>query len=528
MRTLMSLLLGIGWGLVSASQTALADGACCLGDGSCIDANLDGCDRNSGEFLGERFMCTATTICMGACCLADKSCGTSTRDECDAVAGTFQGAGTSCNQHCAAKLSSAFTYQGQLKQAGLPLNGTADFEFSLWTSARGGDQVGELLLIRLVFVVGGLFSVPLDFGTNVFNGNAQWLEIAVRSPHDSGDTEAFTTLDPRQLITVTPYALQTRGLFVSDVGNIGIGTTTPKQRLHNTGDYYGRGHIYLYAFQGDGSDGTAYLQARDDSGTSSIGMQLRTQDGGKIRDAVYLSANGNVGIGTTTPAAKLDVSGGAININNIGDQATVLGIGIERSWAFKQQGTGSGTALKLQSIGGGGNKNFLIETGGNVGIGTLAPVAKLHVAGTMRCDVVEIMGADLAEKFPTTESLEPGMVVSIDPENAGMLRRSRRAYDRLVAGIVSGANGLSVGVVLGHLPGNEDAPPIALSGRVWVQCDASHVAISPGDFLTSSWLPGVAMKAVDLDRAQGAIIGKAMTAIGTGETGLVLVLVTLQ
>jgi hypothetical protein len=41
-----------------------------------------------------------------------------------------------------------------------------------------------------------------------------------------------------------------------------------------------------------------------------------------------------------------------------------------------------------------------------------------------------------------------------------------------VAGVVSGANGLSAGAILGNLPGHEDAPPIALSGRVWVYCDS--------------------------------------------------------
>ena len=66
-----------------------------------------------------------------------------------------------------------------------------------------------------------------------------------------------------------------------------------------------------------------------------------------------------------------------------------------------------------------------------------------------------------------------------------------------------------------------------MSGRVWVRCDASAGPIRPGDLLTSSACAGLAMRAVDHDRAYGAILGKAMTSLETG-TGLVLVLVSLQ
>jgi hypothetical protein len=68
---------------------------------------------------------------------------------------------------------------------------------------------------------------------------------------------------------------------------------------------------------------------------------------------------------------------------------------------------------------------------------------------------------------------------------------------------------------------------VALSGRVWVRCTAVDQAIEPGDMLTSSHVPGVAMKAADPERAFGAVIGKAMTGLEKGE-GLVLVLVSLQ
>ena len=69
--------------------------------------------------------------------------------------------------------------------------------------------------------------------------------------------------------------------------------------------------------------------------------------------------------------------------------------------------------------------------------------------------------------------------------------------------------------------------PVALSGRVFCLVDATIAAVAPGDLLTTSNVPGHAMKVTDHDRAQGAIIGKAMTGLREGK-GLVLVLVTLQ
>ena len=69
--------------------------------------------------------------------------------------------------------------------------------------------------------------------------------------------------------------------------------------------------------------------------------------------------------------------------------------------------------------------------------------------------------------------------------------------------------------------------PVALTGRVWAQCDAQYGPIAPGDLLTTSDTPGHAMLARDHARRQGAVLGKAMTSLADG-AGLVLVLVTLQ
>jgi hypothetical protein len=139
-------------------------------------------------------------------------------------------------------------------------------------------------------------------------------------------------------------------------------------------------------------------------------------------------------------------------------------------------------------------------------------------------------GSDLAEPFGVTgpDGIKPGMAVAIDPEHPGQLRLADRAYDRLVAGCVSGANGLEPGLVMQQegLVG-DDAVPVALSGRVYCWADASYSPIQPGDLLTTSDTPGHVMAVRDYDLAQGAIVGKAMSELEEGY-GLILVLVTLQ
>ncbi|MCA9311852.1 MAG: hypothetical protein KDA21_11640 [Phycisphaerales bacterium] len=71
-------------------------------------------------------------------------------------------------------------------------------------------------------------------------------------------------------------------------GKLGVGVTAPKETLHVDGDYYGRGHLWLHAYEGDGQSGTAYIQARDDSPVSSIGMVLRTKSGEALFDAITM------------------------------------------------------------------------------------------------------------------------------------------------------------------------------------------------------------------------------------------------
>ena len=141
-------------------------------------------------------------------------------------------------------------------------------------------------------------------------------------------------------------------------------------------------------------------------------------------------------------------------------------------------------------------------------------------------------GSDFAENFDvgaaSVTAIQPGMVVAIDPAHPGKLSLSHRAYDRRVAGIISGAGNVETGMRMGQAGTLADGKhPVALSGRVYVWADATRGAIHPGDLLTTSTTPGHAMKVGNSAKAQGAIIGKAMTELKHGK-GLVLVLVTLQ
>jgi hypothetical protein len=141
-------------------------------------------------------------------------------------------------------LAQSFTYQGMLKTSGIPANGNHDLQFSLWTAASGGSQVGSTITRIGVSISNGVFTTELDFG-DVWDGNDRFLQIAVR-PAGSG---SYTTLSPRVKVNPTPYAVyagssgssrrpwQTAGsnVFYND-GNVGIGMSSPAERLHVNGN----------------------------------------------------------------------------------------------------------------------------------------------------------------------------------------------------------------------------------------------------------------------------------------------------
>ncbi len=96
------------------------------------------------------------------------------------------------------------TYQGRLSRAGLPANGSYDFQFSLYGSELTGTQTGEVQTHNALQVSGGEFRALMDFGAPAFDGSERWLQVAVRT-NGGGD---FEILQPRQRISSTPYAIR--------------------------------------------------------------------------------------------------------------------------------------------------------------------------------------------------------------------------------------------------------------------------------------------------------------------------------
>jgi hypothetical protein len=238
-------------------------------------------------------------------------------------------------------LTTSFPYQGELSESASPANGTYDLQFRALSAATGGTQVGPTLCADDVVVENGRFTTSLDFG-GIFGGQRLFLEISVRSGATGtcASTAGSTTLSPRQEKTATPYATyavsaaqastlggQPRSFF-QNASNLTTGTISNARLSSN---------IVRFSSTGVFAQGTSV-------GASGVTLV----DGGQIPTASFRLVNG-------VPTLLSDTA------EPVPDQGLSLATAAAPSALF-------------------------IEPDGDIGIGTLAPAARLHVAGNVRID----------------------------------------------------------------------------------------------------------------------------------------------
>ena len=271
------------------------------------------------------------------------------------------------------------------------------------------------------------------------------------------------------------------------------------------------------------SVGAGLLSLRDADGTVTALIE-----GAEVaEDGAQITLRSATGVDTVFIDAQ-EGSGAALRLaDELGNQKIIMDA---------QEGTAGGGVIYLYNNAGiqtiemdaeetdSASAIRLRDSGGVTRI-TLDP--EVTGGGRVITPVLQITGgSDLSEQFDIGGDVKPGMVVSIDPTTEGKLAVATTAYDKRVAGIVSGAGGVLPGMLMGH-EGTvaNGAHAVALTGRVFAFADEANGAIVAGDLLTTSTKPGHCMKVTDHGLAQGAIIGKAM---GRVKDGMVLVLVNLQ
>lgn len=371
-------------------------------------------------------------------------------------------------------------------------NGRYDLTFRFYSVLTGGTALATSSVPN-VPVTGGISSTLIPADTSWFTGGQlRYLGFSV-----NGGTE-YT---PRVSIAAVPYALSSHEVSQSAITR---GPQLSQHRLLLGSELKGDSNLVLQIADANTPKARVILQGVHSQGNAFADVYLNP-------------AGGNVYTGPHC----------IIGSDSPGHSFTSIGI------------VGTDTEVQaVRSSGSAWGHVIINKDGGNVGIGTDNVTKKLTVAGEAQVTVLTITGgSDVAEPVSVTstagvEKAIPGMVMVIDREHDGRFMPCSAEYDKAVAGVLSGANGVRPGMVLSadgekHVGANEGTLPMAMTGRVWVLCDATTKPIHRGDSLTTSKTPGHAMAVLDDLKAPRAVIGKAMTELKQGK-GFALVLINLQ
>jgi ligand-binding sensor protein len=363
-----------------------------------------------------------------------------------------------------------------------------------------------------------------------------------------------------------PLVVKTNGqevLRFDSLGKIGIGTPNPTSKL----EIVAQDGLLIHGFQpfltlkdsnsnartriqtanGDigfqteaGIDSGSFIPAMKilNSGTVQIAGQdalqifgfqpfltlLDTNSNARTR---IQTANGDIGFQTEAGIA----SGSFIPAMKILNSGTVQIAGQDALQIFGFQpfltllDTNSNARARIQTA----NGDIGFQTEAGIASGSFVPAMKILNSGDVEFsgDIRLINAADCAEDFDIVciEKVEPGTVMVIDSE--GALKLSDQAYDKRVAGVISGAGNYKPGLTLDKQASSNNRMPIALMGKVYCKVDASYGAIEVGDLLTTSPFPGHAMKATDPLKSFGSVIGKALRPLEAGQS-LIPILIALQ
>lgn len=270
----------------------------------------------------------------------------------------------SLSRAVAAPLGTAITYQGRLTDAGAPANGEYDLRCILYNADIGGSQTGSILTNENVWVTNGVFTTTLDFGTNIFTGQALWLDLAVRPGISEGD---FSALSPRQALNAVPYALYA----LTPAGPQGVagpvGPTGPFGPIGPKGDTGDKGPVGVTGLQGPPGSADAWgrlgnagtIAANNFLGTTdNQSLELRVNNARVLRlqpDASAQNAPNIIGgspVNVITPGivGGTIAGGGSANFEGNGPAPNT----VETSYGTVGGGVGNDTAGVGATVGGGG------------------------------------------------------------------------------------------------------------------------------------------------------------------------------